>query len=42
MRTIRAVWRASFAALVLIAEDLPALAGPPYVTDDGEPTDLGH
>ncbi len=42
MRTIGAVWRASFAALVLIAGPLPALAGPPYVTDDGEPTDLGH
>jgi len=32
--------RAAFAALLAIAQ--PAVAGPPYVTDDPEPTDLGH
>lgn len=31
----------NFAALAL-ASASPALAGPPYLTDDPEPTDLGH
>ena len=38
------VWRriqAAIAAIVLAAA-APAVAGPPYVTDDPEPTDLGH
>lgn len=29
-------------AAFLLALATPALAGPPYVTDDAEPTDLGH
>jgi len=32
-------WRAAAAACAVAA---PALAGPPYITDDPEPTDLGH
>ena len=30
------------AAAILVASALPAVAGPPYLTDDAEPTDLGH
>src|ERR1700685_4496853 len=28
--------------LALVAATSPALAGPPYITDDPEPTDTGH
>jgi hypothetical protein len=35
------VWSGAAAALALAAP-MAALAGPPYVTDDPEPTDLGH
>ena len=30
------------AALVLASAAVPARAGPPYLTDDPDPTDLGH
>ncbi|HEX4302151.1 MAG TPA: transporter [Rhizomicrobium sp.] len=32
----------SFAAALFVSAATPALAGPPYVTDDPEPTELGH
>ena len=32
----------ALAILAAMAVAAPALAGPPYVTDDAEPTDLGH
>jgi hypothetical protein len=35
-------WRAVGLALVFAAAASTARAGPPYVTDDPEPTDLGH
>ena len=35
-------FRAPMASALLAALATPALAGPPYVTDDAEPTDLGH
>lgn len=31
-----------FLAALLLASAIPALAGPPYETDDPEPTDVGH
>ncbi len=33
---------ASAAALIVLAAAQPTVAGPPYVTDDPEPTDTGH
>jgi hypothetical protein len=41
---MRAVRRATAAALMLVLAMLaaPALAGPPYLTDDPAPTDTGH
>ena len=38
---MRALARLALAALLLVPA-APALAGPPYETDDPEPTDLGH
>lgn len=44
MRPPLPVPRASLAALVVLFMALPtgAVSGPPYVTDDAEPTDTGH
>jgi hypothetical protein len=36
------LWVALAASLTLIVHAAPAVAGPPYVTDDPEPTDTGH
>ena len=36
-----ALWRVAF-ILVLLLSAAPASAGPPYVTDDPQPTDTGH
>jgi hypothetical protein len=35
-------WRLAATAVVLLAWSEPAGAGPPFVTDDPEPTDTGH
>lgn len=35
-------WRVSLGLLLGVLAATPALAGPPYETDDPEPTDLGH
>ena len=37
---MRLAW--AVAALVLASAGVPARAGPPYLTDDPDPTDLGH
>jgi hypothetical protein len=41
-RTRRPRWAARLASAAALAWAAPALAGPPYVTDDPVPTDLGH
>lgn len=38
----RAWHRIAFAAALLALSTVPALAGPPFLTDDPEPTDTGH
>jgi hypothetical protein len=35
-------WRLRVAALALVGTAAPALAGPPYLTDDPVPTETGH
>ncbi len=43
MAVLRAVCRSAIlCALVAFATANPALAGPPFITDDPEPVDLGH
>jgi hypothetical protein len=41
MMRIRRIARCGFAITAALLS-LPALAGPPYITDDPEPTDTGH
>jgi hypothetical protein len=41
--TIAVLWRGGLLVLALWAATAsPSIAGPPYVTDDPEPTDTGH
>ena len=42
MAGVRIGWSVARGALAALILATPALAGPPYVTDDPEPTDLGH
>ncbi|MGB8365565.1 MAG: hypothetical protein ACLQUZ_14250 [Rhizomicrobium sp.] len=43
MQVLRTVRRSALlCALVALATARPALAGPPFITDDPEPVDLGH
>ena len=42
MARVRLGWSVARGALATLILATPALAGPPYVTDDPEPTDLGH
>ena len=42
MARVRIGWSVTGGALAALILATPALAGPPYVTDDPEPTDLGH